>query len=118
MRAIRIHQTGGPEVLKLEEVELPKPGKGEVRLRQHAVGVNFIDVYHRNGFYPMALPFTPGTEGAGEVTEVAGRGSRTSRRATASPMQGQPAPTRRNATSRRASLSSCRARSPTKPAPR
>jgi NADPH:quinone reductase len=70
MRAIRIGETGGPEVLKLEEVELPKPGKGEVRLRQHAVGVNFIDVYHRTGFYPMPLPFTPGSEGAGEVVEV------------------------------------------------
>src|SRR5271167_3957960 len=70
MRAIRIHQTGGPEVLSLEEVELPKPGEGEVRLRQHAVGVNFIDVYQRTGFYPMALPFTPGSEGAGEVAEV------------------------------------------------
>ncbi|MBV8440465.1 MAG: quinone oxidoreductase [Hyphomicrobiales bacterium] len=70
MRAIRIHQTGGPEVLKLQEVDLPKPGKGEVRLRQHAVGVNFIDVYYRNGFYPASgLPFTPGNEGAGEVVE-------------------------------------------------
>ncbi len=57
-------------VLKLEEVELPKPGKGEVRLRQHAVGVNFIDIYHRTGFYPMPLPFTPGSEGAGEIVEV------------------------------------------------
>jgi NADPH2:quinone reductase len=71
MRAIRIHHTGGPEVLKLEEVDLPKPGKGEVRLRQHAVGLNFIDVYFRNGFYPApGLPFTPGNEGAGEVVEV------------------------------------------------
>ncbi len=71
MRAIRIHNTGGPEVLSLEEVELPMPGKGEVRLRQHAVGVNFIDVYHRTGFYPApGFPFTPGSEGAGEVTEV------------------------------------------------
>ncbi len=70
MRSIRIHETGGPEVMKFEEVELPKPGKGEVRLRQHAVGVNFIDVYHRSGFYPMALPLTPGSEGAGEVVEV------------------------------------------------
>ena len=70
MRAIRVHETGGPEVLKLEEVELPKPGKGEVRLRQHAVGVNFIDIYHRTGFYPMPLPFTPGSEGAGEIVEV------------------------------------------------
>ena len=70
MRAIRIHETGGPEVLKLEEVELPKPGRGEVRLRQHAIGVNFVDVYHRTGFYPMPLPFVPGSEGAGEVIEV------------------------------------------------
>jgi NADPH:quinone reductase len=70
MRAIRIHETGGPEVMKFEEVELPKPGRGEVRLRQHAVGVNFIDIYHRSGFYPMALPLTPGSEGAGEVVEV------------------------------------------------
>jgi NADPH2:quinone reductase len=71
MRAIRIHQTGGPEVMRLEEVEPSPPGKGEVRLRQHAVGVNFIDVYQRTGFYPPAsLPFTPGNEAAGEVVEV------------------------------------------------
>ena len=71
MRAIRIHQTGGPEVLKLEEVELPKPGKGEVRVRQHAIGINFVEVYFRTGFYPTpSLPFTPGGEGAGEVVEV------------------------------------------------
>jgi NADPH2:quinone reductase len=71
MRAIRIHQTGGPEVMRPEEVELPPPGKGEVRLRQHAVGINFVDVYQRSGFYPSArLPFTPGNEGAGEVVEV------------------------------------------------
>jgi NADPH2:quinone reductase len=71
MRAIRIHQPGGPEVMRLEEVELPPPGKGEVRLRQHAIGINFIDIYHRTGVYPPAkLPFTPGSEGAGEVVEV------------------------------------------------
>ena len=71
MRAIRIHETGGPDVLKLEEVDLPKPGPGEVRLRQHAVGVNYLDVRYRNGFYTSAqLPFTPGNEGAGEVVEV------------------------------------------------
>ena len=71
MRAIRIHQPGGPEVLRLEEVELPPPGRGEVRLRQHAIGVNYMDVYHRTGFYPpTSLPFTPGGEGAGEVVEV------------------------------------------------
>ncbi len=56
--------------MKLEEIELPKPGRGEVRLRQHAVGVNFVDVYHRSGFYPMPLPLTPGSEGAGEIVAV------------------------------------------------
>jgi len=70
MRAIRIHETGGPEVLRLEDVDLPGPGKGEVRVRQHAVGVNFIDTYQRSGFYPMPLPFTPGGEAAGEVIEA------------------------------------------------
>ena len=70
MRAIRIHQFGGPEVMRLEETELPPPGKGEVRLRQHAIGINYMDVYQRTGFYPANLPFTPGGEGAGEVVAV------------------------------------------------
>jgi NADPH2:quinone reductase len=71
MRAIRIDQPGGPEVMRIEEVELPPLAKGEVRLRQHAIGINFIDIYHRTGFYPPAkTPFTPGSEGAGEVVEV------------------------------------------------
>ncbi len=70
MRAIRIHETGGPEVLKIDEVDLPPPGKGEVRIRHHAVGVNFLDTYHRTGFYPIPLPLIPGGEGAGEVVEV------------------------------------------------
>jgi NADPH2:quinone reductase len=70
MRAIRIHETGGPEVLKIDEVDLPPPGKGEVRIRHHAIGVNFLDTYHRTGFYPMPLPLIPGGEGAGEVVEV------------------------------------------------
>jgi NADPH:quinone reductase len=57
--------------MRLEEVELPSPRKGEVRLRQHAIGINFIDIYQRSGFYPPAgLPFTPGNEGAGEIVEV------------------------------------------------
>ncbi|MBV9527727.1 quinone oxidoreductase [Sphingomonas sp.] len=68
--AIRIHQTGGPEVLKWEQVEVGDPGPGEVRLRQEAVGLNFIDVYHRTGAYPQKLPFTPGVEGAGIVDAV------------------------------------------------
>src|SRR5271157_2313408 len=71
MRAIRIHQPGGPEVMRLEETELAPPGKGEVRLRQHAIGINFIDIYHRTGFYPPPkIPYTPGSECAGEVVEV------------------------------------------------
>jgi NADPH:quinone reductase len=71
MRAIRIHQPGGPEVMRLEETELPAPGKGQIRLRQHAIGINYIDVYHRNGFYPpTTTPYTPGSEGAGEVIAV------------------------------------------------
>src|SRR6185503_463606 len=68
--AIVIHETGGPEVLKWEPVEDGDPGPGQVRLRQHAAGLNFIDVYHRTGFYPQPLPFTPGVEGAGVVESV------------------------------------------------
>jgi NADPH2:quinone reductase len=68
--AIRIHKVGGPDVLQWEEVEVGEPGPGQVRLRQEAVGLNFIDVYHRTGLYPQALPFSPGTEGAGVVDAV------------------------------------------------
>src|SRR5688572_17872901 len=69
--AIRIHQNGGPEVLEWETVEVGEPGPGQVKLRQEAAGLNFIDVYHRTGLYPQPLPFTPGTEGAGIVESVA-----------------------------------------------
>jgi NADPH2:quinone reductase len=65
--AIRIYETGGPEVLKWEEVDVGYPGPGEIRLRQEAAGLNYIDVYHRTGLYPQPLPFTPGVEGAGIV---------------------------------------------------
>jgi NADPH2:quinone reductase len=68
--AIRVHQTGGPEVLKWEEIKVGDLGPGEVRLRQEAVGLNYIDVYHRTGLYPQPLPFTPGVEGAGIVEAV------------------------------------------------
>jgi NADPH2:quinone reductase len=68
--AIRIHQTGGPEVLKWEEIEVGEPGPGQVTLRQEAAGLNFIDVYHRSGLYKQELPFTPGVEGAGVVEAV------------------------------------------------
>ena len=67
MKAIRVHETGGPEVLRLEEVEAPEPGRGEVRVRVEAAGLNFIDVYQREGRYPLALPFIPGREAAGTV---------------------------------------------------
>jgi NADPH2:quinone reductase len=70
MRAIRIHKTGGPEVLQLEDVELPPPGKDEARVRLHASGVNYIDIYHRTGLYALPLPLIPGGEGAGEIVAV------------------------------------------------
>ena len=69
-RAIRIHETGGPEVLKWEEVDVGEPGPGQVKLRQEAAGLNYIDVYHRIGLYPQPLPFIPGVEGAGTVEAV------------------------------------------------
>jgi len=68
--AIRIHEVGGPEVLKWEEVEVGEPGPGEVRIHQSAAGLNFIDVYHRIGLYAQKMPFTPGVEGAGTVEAV------------------------------------------------
>jgi len=73
MRAIRFHRTGGPEVLELERLETPRPGPGEILLRQEAIGVNFIDTYHRTGLYPVALPSGLGQEGAG-VVEAVGEG--------------------------------------------
>ena len=68
--AIRVHEIGGPEVLKWEEVEVGDPGSGEIRIRQEAAGLNFIDIYHRTGLYPQPLPFTPGVEGAGVVDAI------------------------------------------------
>jgi NADPH2:quinone reductase len=68
--AIRIHKTGGPEVMTWEEVPVGKPGPREARIRHTAVGVNFVDVYNRMGLYPVALPVILGGEGAGVVEEV------------------------------------------------
>jgi len=68
--AIRFHKNGGPEVLQWETVEVGEPGPGEARLRHTAVGVNYIDTYHRSGLYKMALPSGLGTEGAGVVEAV------------------------------------------------
>ena len=70
-KAIRIHQYGGPEVLQYESVEVGQPGPDEVRLRQTAVGLNFIDVYHRTGLYPLPqLPGSLGLEAAGVVESI------------------------------------------------
>jgi NADPH2:quinone reductase len=70
MKAIRVQSPGGQDVLKYEEVSDPKHGPGQVLVKLHAIGVNFIDVYHRTGLYKLPLPFTPGMEGAGVVESV------------------------------------------------
>lgn len=70
MKAIRVNQHGGPEVLGYEDVDVPEPGPGEVRVKLSAAGVNYIDTYQRTGLYPQSLPFTLGLEGAGEVEAV------------------------------------------------
>ena len=71
VKAIRIHKTGGPEVLQLEDITLPPPGPGEVLVRNRAIGLNFIDTYFRTGLYPAPhMPFVPGNEAAGEVVSV------------------------------------------------
>ena len=72
-QAIRFHQTGGPEVLQWEAVEVAQPGPGEARVKHHAVGLNYIDTYHRSGLYPLPLPAGLGLEGAG-VVEAVGEG--------------------------------------------
>jgi NADPH2:quinone reductase len=73
MKAIRFHAHGGPEVLKFEEVVLPALGPRDVRMRQTAIGVNFIDIYQRTGLYPRSLPSALGSEAAGVVVEVGKR---------------------------------------------
>ena len=70
MKAIRVNETGGPEVLSYEDVEVGEPGAGEARVRLAASGVNYIDTYQRSGLYPRETPFTLGLEGAGEVEAV------------------------------------------------
>ncbi len=71
MKAIRVHSHGGPDVLAYEDVDIGQPGPGEVRVRNRAIGVNFVDIYLRTGaFAPPHLPFTSGKEGAGEVLAV------------------------------------------------
>lgn len=69
-RVVAINQTGGPDVLSIEDWDVGEPGPGQVRLRQTAIGLNFIDTYQRSGLYPQNLPFVGGNEGAGEVIAV------------------------------------------------
>jgi NADPH2:quinone reductase len=73
MRAVRFERTGGPEVLELVEIDTPEPKAGQVRVRHEAIGINFIDTYHRTGLYPVKLPCIPGGEAAG-VVEAVGEG--------------------------------------------
>jgi NADPH:quinone reductase len=70
MKAIRVHVTGGPEVLRYEDVPVPTPRAGEVLVKLEAAGINYIDVYQRNGLYPVPLPFTLGQEAAGVVSAL------------------------------------------------
>ena len=69
-KAIRVHKAGGADALMLEDVTVPAPGANEIQIKHHAIGVNFIDIYFRTGLYPQPSPFTPGSEGAGEVVAV------------------------------------------------
>src|SRR4051794_22535167 len=69
-RAVVVRQHGGPEVLELADQHVGAPGPGEVKLRQEAIGLNFVDVYQRTGLYKLDLPFIPGTEAAGTVEAV------------------------------------------------
>jgi NADPH:quinone reductase len=78
VKAIRVHRTGGPEVLRLEDVPIPEPGPGQLLVRVEAAGVNYTDIYHRTGLYKVQFPFTPGREGAGVVERV-GQGVTTAR---------------------------------------
>lgn len=72
-RAVTFQETGGPDVLKWSAIDLPHPGPGEIQIRHTAIGLNFIDTYHRSGLYPMPLPAVPGIEGVG-VVEAIGEG--------------------------------------------
>ncbi len=70
MKAIRVSQPGGPEAMEYVDIDPPKAGPGEALVRIEAIGVNYIDVYHRTGLYPLPTPFTPGSEAAGVVEEI------------------------------------------------
>ena len=70
MKAIEISKNGGPEVLELKDLKLDKPGSDEVTIEHKAIGLNYIDTYHRSGLYPLKLPSSIGAEGSGIIKEV------------------------------------------------
>ena len=85
MKAVRIHETGGPEVLKIEDLQLPDPQNGEVRIRHTAIGLNFQDIYARSGQYAAPLPSGLGTEAVGVVESVGDNAGRCIRMADRQP---------------------------------
>ena len=113
-KAVRVHKVGGPEALVYEAVDVPAPAAGEVRIRQHAVGLNFIDVYYRTGLYKApGLPFIAGNEAAGEVHGGRARRDQFSSRRPRRLLSSISAPMPRSATSPRRSWSNCPTTSPT-----
>ena len=72
MKAVEIKKNGGPEVLELKDITLDKPEPNEVTIEQKAIGLNYIDTYHRSGLYPLKMPSGIGLEGAGVITDVGG----------------------------------------------
>jgi NADPH2:quinone reductase len=110
--AIRINAPGGPEVMRWEEVAVGDPGPGEARIRHTAVGVNYIDTYHRSGLYKLPMPSGLGSEGAGTV-EATGPGVDWVKAAIGSPIAaGHSAPTAKRASCPRSVSSSCPTASP------
>src|SRR3954470_22517007 len=69
-KAMIVRQTGGPEAMQFEDRDVGEPGPGQLRIRQAAIGVNFVDTYQRSGMYPVPTPFVPGNEGVGRVVAV------------------------------------------------
>jgi Zn-dependent alcohol dehydrogenase len=115
--AIQIRRTGGPEVLNWTPIEVGEPGSGQVRLRQAAAGLNYIDVYHRTGYYSQPLPFIPGLEGAGTV-EAIGRDVRAVKVGDRVAMQVPPVAIPRCGSSKPIDCCDCRMRSPSIRQPR
>ena len=117
-KAVRVHKVGGPEALVYEAVDVPAPGPGEVRIRQHAIGLNFIDVYYRTGLYKApAMPFVAGNEAAGEVSGGRPRRDQFSSRRPRRLLFQSRRLRRPSATFPRTSSSSCPTTSPTSRAP-